>query len=172
MNLKILNTKKKLELFNNKVLVVWYTFPDGRCWGSTMLHHHEIQNMRLEFRIWTWGSGKHEHLQRNQEGRSILSSSPRSLCSWGLKMLEDTTLQPRILLEDTQGLGNMFLLPFWVRCSTKTTELNQKKWDILVQERGPAILKKEAHLSWSRRWKLTKKRKEKNWHLVIQKRVF
>ena len=55
-------------------------------------------------------------------------------------MLEDTALQPRILLEDTQGLGNMFLLPFWVRCSTKTKELNSEKWDILVQERGPANL--------------------------------
>lgn len=76
---------KKLELFNNKVLVVWYTFPGGRCWGSTVLHHHEIQNMRLESRIWNWGSGKHNHLPRNQEGRSLLSSSPRSLCSWGSK---------------------------------------------------------------------------------------
>ena len=55
-------------------------------------------------------------------------------------MLEDIAIQPRILLKDTQGLGNVFLLPFWVRYSTKTKELNPEKGDILVQERGPVIL--------------------------------
>ena len=72
-----------------------------------------------------------------------------------------TTLQPRILLEDTQGLGTMFLLPFWVRCSTKTKELNPKKWDILVQERGPAILEERNPFKLEQEMEAYKKKKRK-----------
>lgn len=152
MNLKILNTKKKLELFNNKVLVVWYTFPGGRSWGSTMLHHHEIQNMRLEFRIWTWGSGKHEHLQRNQEGRSILSSSPRSLCQL-LSSLEFCLKTHKALEICSCCLSGWDAPP-------KQKNYTQK-WDILVQERGPAILEERNPFKLEQEMEAYKKKKRK-----------